>query len=186
MTGRRVAQIGRRTPVPTACYPSGPVRRAAAASLALVAAACGDPEGELREWQPSDHQAPAASPDTVPQAEVDPDPEATEIRAATALFASMCGSCHGLDGRGGGPGVPPGATMPDLASAALHAERSDDELAQVISAGRGLMPGFGDRLSPAGIAALTRHVRRLGAPPGPTEPSAPARGPTEAPPEPPQ
>lgn len=135
----------------------------------VLLAACQEPRRELREWQPSDHQTPsgagAADDDgrAAPPPETDADPAATEQRVATALFGSLCASCHGTEGRGDGPGRPPVAQIPDLTRAEWQRGRSDEEIARVIREGRGgFMPGFGERLSPAGVEALTRHVRRLG------------------------
>lgn len=133
----------------------------------FVLAACEEPRGELREWQPSDHQPPsggvAEGDGRAAPPEQDPDPAVTEVRAATALYGSLCASCHGASGRGDGPARPPVATIPDLTSAEWQDSRSDEQIAQAIRDGRGgFMPGFGDRLSPAGVDALTRHVRRLG------------------------
>lgn len=159
------------------------------AVIGLALIACGEPQRELREWQPSDHQQPTAGAPTggrTAPPEADPDPQATERRAAAALFQAMCGSCHGQEGRGDGPGRPPAAPVSDLTSAAWQDARTDEEIAEAITLGRGgFMPAFGDRLSAPGIAALVRHVRRLGgrepggaaeagaAPAGATEPATP-------------
>jgi len=137
------------------------------AVIGIALVACGEPPRELREWQPSDHQqpSPGAPSDgrTAPPEARDPDPQATEQRAATALFQAMCGSCHGQEGRGDGPGRPPAAPVSDLTSAAWQDARTDAEIAEAITLSRGgFMPAFGDRLSAPGIAALVRHVRRLG------------------------
>lgn len=133
----------------------------------FVLSACEEPRGELREWEPSDHQPPrggvAEGDGRAAPPEEDPDPAVTEVRAATALYGSLCASCHGGTGRGDGPARPPVASIPDLTSDEWQSSRSDAQIAQVIRDGRGgFMPGFGDRLSPAGLDALTRHVRRLG------------------------
>lgn len=126
-----------------------------------------DKRGELREWQPSDHQPP---PEVVPEGQGEGtsgegasgagDPTA---RAAAALWGMRCASCHGESGRGDGAGRPPGAAVPDLTSAAFQAQRTDAQLHDVIKNGRGMMPAFGDQLSDAGIDALVQHVRALAA-----------------------
>lgn len=148
-----------------------------AASLLLAACGEGDTRG-MREWTPADHQPPEGETGDrggAPDAE-DQDPAQTEASAATALFGAMCASCHGADGSGDGPGRPPVAQVPDFRDAAFQSERDDARLAQSIAEGRGgFMPAFGARLSPEGVAALVRHVRRLGGvlpePPPPTEPA---------------
>lgn len=138
-------------------------------ALALITSACGETQPELREWQPSDHHtANAASPSdrrAAPPEDSAEDPEQTEIRAATALFQTMCASCHGASGRGDGPGRPPAASIADFSATSFQSSRSDDDLASIIRDGRGgFMPAFGDQLSPTGVLALVRHVRRLGTP----------------------
>lgn len=146
---------------------------------------CGtDAPRDLREWTPSDHQPPEGEAgDRGGAPDEDVDPAEAEARAATSLFGAMCAQCHGAEGRGDGPGRPPVAEVPDFTSVAWQASRTDEQLAGSIAEGRGgFMPAFGDRLSPEGVAALVRHVRRLGgvlaAPGAPTEAPAP---PTEAP-----
>lgn len=130
----------------------------AAAVLALllsacVLSACGESSsGELREWRPSDHQLPEG------MEESDPDP-VTAADAGEALYTTHCATCHGRAGRGDGPGAPPMARVPSFADPTVQA-RSDEELTQVITAGRGgFMPAFGDRLAAPGIAAIVRHLR---------------------------
>jgi mono/diheme cytochrome c family protein len=159
-------------------YPSR-VSRAGIVVIGIALVACGEPQRELREWQPSDHQQPSAGAPsdgrTAPPEARDPDPEATERRAAAALFQAMCGSCHGREGRGDGAGRPPAAPVSDLTSAAWQESRTDEEIAEAITLGRGgFMPAFGEQLSAPGIAALVRHVRRLGGRGGETEGGAEA------------
>jgi cytochrome c oxidase cbb3-type subunit 3 len=157
------------------------VRRIVIAFAALSAlAACGNdgPRPGLREWTPADHQPPEGeqSDRTGAPDEVDANPAETEARAATSLFGAMCAQCHGDTGDGNGPGRPPVAQVPDFRSAEWQASHTDDQIATSIAEGRGgFMPAFGARLSPEGVAALVRHVRRLG---GAT--ATPAAPPSEA------
>lgn len=130
--------------------------------LGLFLAACQE-RSALREWQPTDHQPPAAVTPEGQGAEAEPSasPEEDDARASAALWGMRCASCHGLAGRGDGPERPPGAALPDMTQPAYRSARSDAELATVIKNGRGLMPAFGDQLSEEGVAALVRHVRRF-------------------------
>lgn len=117
----------------------------------------GGASGELREWRPSDHQLPEGYDEAAAeqQAAVAADPGA-------ALYATHCASCHGLSGRGDGPGAPPMARVPSFVDPAVQA-RSDEQLAQVIVEGRGgFMPAFGEQLPATGIAAIVRHLRSFG------------------------
>jgi cytochrome c oxidase cbb3-type subunit 3 len=127
--------------------------------LVMCAGACGDTPGELREWTPADHQPPAA---VVPEGQGQGAEGGDDRgRAQAALWSMRCSSCHGAEGRGDGPGKPPGAALPDLTQAAWQAQRSDAEIAQVIIDGRGMMPPFGAEITEAGVAALVEHVRGM-------------------------
>lgn len=139
----------------------------------LLAAGCGE-RRELREWTPADHQ-PAPEGAGVPD-EAEPPP------VGASLFAVHCATCHGLEGRGDGPGAPPMATVPDLTDPARAARRSDVEVEVLIRSGRGFMPGFEGSIPPEGIRALVSHVRTL-APPAAVDPAPEAPAPEGAPPE---
>ena len=80
-------------------------------------------------------------------------PPAGELGAK--LFPANCGSCHGIDGRGG-------ERAPDIATRRDVQKLSDDALAKIIREGipgTG-MPPFGSLGSPK-IQALVRQMRRL-------------------------
>ena len=126
--------------------------------------ACGDPAPK-REWTAADHGQPErADPDRTPD---QPEPQESEeqalVRAAAALWNASCAGCHGRDGRGQGPGRPPGAQIADFTAPDWQASRSDAQLEQVIRDGRGMMPAYGKQLNEQGLRALADHVRRLGA-----------------------
>lgn len=136
--------------------------------LSLIALGACDKRGELREWQPSDHQPPPAvapegqgeSPEQGGQGGEGGEAAAT-ARAATALFNARCASCHGSAGQGDGAERPPGTAMPDFTSSAYQQKRTDAEIHGVIKMGRGMMPAFGEDLTEVGIAALVQHIRSL-------------------------
>lgn len=143
--------------------------RIAAFSIACAltaAAACGDPPPK-REWTPADHVQPETPDPTREPGEPAPaaTPEETVARAAAALWNASCASCHGRDGRGQGPARPPGAQIADLTDPEWQASRTDAQLMQVISEGRGMMPAFGKQLNEDGMRALVAHIRRFGAAP---------------------
>jgi mono/diheme cytochrome c family protein len=125
----------------------------------VLVAACDKGGGELREWQPSDHQPPAAV-ETTGQGEGAEGAD-SKLKAAEALWTMRCATCHGAAGKGDGEGRPPGAQMPDFSSASYHEQHSDEQIADVVVKGKGLMPAFGDQLTPAGIAAVIGHIRTL-------------------------
>lgn len=136
--------------------------------LSLALMACGR-DRFVREWRAEDHAPPpsdpegqagreeAAEPGTGPEMS----PEDAERSAALQLFQMSCASCHGRTGAGDGPSRPPAGQIPNFTDPAWQASRSDEQLAQVIVQGRGMMPAFGNQISAEGIAALVRHVRTL-------------------------
>lgn len=134
----------------------------AALLLSALLLACDSRVAPQREWRPEDHAQPAeVDPSRVPQAAPSTEEGGTD-RAAAALWNVSCASCHGRDGRGQGPGRPPGAQLPDFTSADFQKQRTDAQLVEVIRDGRGMMPGFGKQVNDQGLSALLQHVRKLG------------------------
>jgi mono/diheme cytochrome c family protein len=79
-----------------------------------------------------------------------------------AVYTQMCARCHGVDGRGDPVLKKTMPTMRDFADPELRA-RPNDQVEQVIMAGKNQMPPFGGQLSLPKIQALTGYVKRLGA-----------------------
>jgi mono/diheme cytochrome c family protein len=79
--------------------------------------------------------------------------------AGRTTFKGACISCHGEDG----PGTPLGKSLqaPDLRSKNVQ-KKSEAELAQTVSEGKGNMPPFKASLSPEQITAVINFVRELG------------------------
>lgn len=163
------------------------MRAPSAALLLCIAIGCGD-DRRLREWRPEDHAHPRGAQDgrAAPEdaEEPLPGPEA-EARAVAALWRVSCASCHGSEGQGGGPGLPPMARVADMTTGEWQQQRSDEQIRQVIVAGRGFMPAFGQQINPRGVAALVTHIRRMGGERSqtPPEPPVPAPEPTPSPEE---
>jgi len=76
----------------------------------------------------------------------------------TATFRTKCAMCHGEDG--GGSEVGKSMNVPDLRAEAVQG-RTDMELIQIISSGKGGMPSFKNSLSTKQMQALVKHVRAL-------------------------
>jgi len=88
-------------------------------------------------------------------------PAASEGTANGAnVFKAKCVSCHGPDGSGTAVGK--SLQVADLRSPEVQS-RSDAELTQVISDGKGNMPGFKGNISDDEIRAVLAHVRTLAA-----------------------
>jgi mono/diheme cytochrome c family protein len=79
-----------------------------------------------------------------------------------ALYAQNCARCHGKDGK---PSAELRQAMPvrDFTDPEFRDKVTNEQIEQVIMAGRNLMPPFGGTLSMAKIQAVTGHIRRLGA-----------------------
>jgi cytochrome c6 len=80
--------------------------------------------------------------------------------AGAAVFKSKCITCHGPDG--GGTAVGKSLQAADLRSAKIQS-KSDAELIQTISDGKGNMPGFKGDITDEEIHAVLAHVRTLAA-----------------------
>jgi mono/diheme cytochrome c family protein len=103
-------------------------------TLALLAGGCG------------------SSTDVGPAVPVDP----------AALYTQMCARCHGVDGRGDPVLKTQMPTLRAFSDPELRA-RPNDQIEQMIMAGKNQMPPFGGQLSLPKIQSLTGYVKRLGA-----------------------
>lgn len=81
-----------------------------------------------------------------------------------ALYSQNCGACHGKGGKGDGAAAAALNPKPtNLADTAFQASRTDAQLTEAITGGKGTMPGFA-RLGDDAVKALVAYVRSLGAP----------------------
>jgi cytochrome c6 len=87
---------------------------------------------------------------------------ATGLRAdddANKIYKTNCVLCHAADGSGSSPsGKALGAK--DLASAEVQ-KKTDEELAEFITKGKGKMPAFGKKVKPEEIKQLVAFIRAL-------------------------
>jgi len=74
-----------------------------------------------------------------------------------ADFKAKCASCHGADGKGATP-VGKALKLRDLGSAEVQGQ-SDDELLNIVSNGKGKMPGYEKTLGADKCKALVTFVR---------------------------
>ncbi|HKJ22850.1 MAG TPA: cytochrome c [Gammaproteobacteria bacterium] len=70
------------------------------------------------------------------------------------IYNQQCASCHGSDGRGAMPGVP-NFTL------GMALMKSDNSLANTISVGKNVMPGFEGILSEQDIYDVIAYIRTL-------------------------
>ncbi|MGC4065793.1 MAG: cytochrome c [Polyangiaceae bacterium] len=83
--------------------------------------------------------------------------------SAMRVWVQACIRCHGQVGRGDGPqGATTGAR--DLTQASWQQNTTDEQIAQTILRGRGLMPPFA--IDESTLRALVRLVRQMGSAPG--------------------
>jgi mono/diheme cytochrome c family protein len=80
--------------------------------------------------------------------------------AGASVYKSKCITCHGPNG--GGTAVGKSLKVADLRSAEVQS-KSDAELTQVVSDGKGNMPGFKGNITDDEIHAVLAHVRTLAA-----------------------
>lgn len=116
---------------------------------------------DMREWRAEDHAQPAQVDPARVATEAPANQPADPARAALALWKVACAGCHGVDGRGAGPALPPGASVPNFVDSEWQTSRSDPQIADVIRNGRNLMPAFGKQVTEDGIGALVAHLRSL-------------------------
>lgn len=81
-----------------------------------------------------------------------------EAQDGAATYKSKCVVCHGADGKGSPMGVKLGAR--DLTSPEVQ-QQTDAQLTEVITKGKGKMPGFEERLKDTEIKDLVAFVRTL-------------------------
>jgi mono/diheme cytochrome c family protein len=76
-----------------------------------------------------------------------------------SLFKSRCAGCHGPDGAGN-TSIGKSMHLHSFASPEVQ-NKSDKELAGIITAGKGAMPSYKDKLSEAQIKDLVGYIRKL-------------------------
>jgi mono/diheme cytochrome c family protein len=125
---------------------------AALAGLATVVLclACDD-GGEVRVWQPGDHDGEAKNAGQVDGVAAPGEEDATLV---SMTWKQTCAQCHGMSGRGDGP---QGRMLRVADLTATKA--SDEELANTIRKGRNQMPAFGESLPPHVVDGLVRMIR---------------------------
>lgn len=121
--------------------------------LAVMLTAC--QRKPTREWRASDHDDEQTSPFQVAGPTGSTDPNAGDDALAETTWRSNCAICHGALGHGDGPNGPM-VKAPDLT--VLQAQRTDDQLAAAIKAGKDKMPAF-PQLPPKVVSALVRRIR---------------------------
>ena len=81
--------------------------------------------------------------------------------AGEDVYKAKCATCHGQDGSGNTP-VGKSLQVADLRSAAVQS-KSDAELTQSVSEGKGNMPGFKGNITDDEIHAVVTFVRTFAA-----------------------
>ena len=79
--------------------------------------------------------------------------------AAPKTYATNCVLCHAADGSGSSPSGK-ALKAKDLASKEVQA-KSDEDLTEVITKGKGKMPAFGNKLKPDDVKQLVAYIRTL-------------------------
>lgn len=78
------------------------------------------------------------------------------------IFKRQCVACHGKKGEGDGPAAAAMNPRPaDLTDPERIGDRTDDELVDVLTNGKGAMPSFGSLLDSEEIKAMVGYIREL-------------------------
>jgi cytochrome c6 len=80
-------------------------------------------------------------------------------QGGASLFKSRCAACHGADGKGD-TAIGRSMHMRSLASPEVQ-KKTNKELTDIISDGKGAMPAYKDKLSGSEIKDLVGHIREL-------------------------
>jgi mono/diheme cytochrome c family protein len=78
---------------------------------------------------------------------------------AARIFKTNCTLCHSEDGSGNSP-TGKALKAKDLRSDDVQS-KTDADLAEAISKGKGKMPAFGAKLSPDKVKSLVAYIRQL-------------------------
>jgi len=116
-------------------------------------AACDRAPDPAREWSPQDHDPPDQPQ---PQGSARGDVAA---QVAETAWSQICSQCHGPSGHGDGPNGPM-VKAPDLTRPDWQAKVTDQEIADRIRNGKGLMPP-NQNLPDTVVQALVARVRSL-------------------------
>lgn len=84
----------------------------------------------------------------------------TQAKSGQPTFDAKCAMCHSKDGSGNSP-MGKNMKVPDLRSKAVQS-KSDADLHNFIAKGKGIMPGYSNKLSKDEINDLVAYIRVLG------------------------
>jgi cytochrome c oxidase cbb3-type subunit 3 len=130
-------------------------------ALLMSTTGCKETPAEVREWTPADHKSEAQDPQRTGQTSAATSPAPAGLDEVTiATWSNNCTMCHGQIGRGDGPQA--AMTKPrDLTDPKWQAQVTDEQIANSIVQGKGMMPKFA--LPPSTVQSLVQLVRRLAA-----------------------
>jgi mono/diheme cytochrome c family protein len=76
-------------------------------------------------------------------------------------FNTFCLPCHGADGKGQGKVVQKGFAPPPSLVVQKASDYTDSKIFHIISAGQGVMPKYGDKLSEVDRWAVVHYIRSM-------------------------
>lgn len=135
------------------------------ATLGTLAAQQNPPQEKPKDPDTSSASPAATPPDAAKSAAIDdkknpvkPSPEG--LAAAKKVFGYDCAMCHGTLGDGKGDLVGSmDLKLKDWRDAASLSDMTDGQMFEVISKGKGKMPGEGERVAPERVWNLVNYVR---------------------------
>lgn len=134
-------------------------RCAVAIAISVALVACDRAPDATGEWSPRDHDQPQQMQQQAPPRGSAKADMAQEL--AETAWGQICSACHGPSGHGDGPN---GSLVkaPDLTRADWQAKVTDEEIADRIRKGKGLMPP--NDLPDSTIRALVARIRAMRGP----------------------
>lgn len=84
--------------------------------------------------------------------------DGAEPPAAAAIYSQNCARCHGMDGRAQTPKGRKTEAV-DFTSGDWTPDTTHDT--RMVTRGKGSMPAFGKKLTPAQISAVVQYIRRF-------------------------
>lgn len=89
-------------------------------------------------------------------------PASSAQQSPKAIFHSVCSTCHGPEGKGNGPaGMAFNPRPANFTDPAFWKSRTDSQLVQAITHGKGNMPAFGGAYDHATIEGLVKYLHVL-------------------------
>ncbi|NUP06556.1 MAG: cytochrome c [Polyangiaceae bacterium] len=128
--------------------------------VAIGGSGCEPGRGEVRQWQPNDHDRADQPAQQAQPNQAAPQPKRPPNRAET-VWRTACANCHGPQGRGDGPNGP-STGAPDLTRDDWLSTVTDEQIFDTIKRGKGEKMPPNPNLPDSAIQLLIQRIRNKG------------------------